>query len=84
MCQLQGPRFHRPGRCGQAQGRGRGLQAPPRALEQHHAQLRLQVGNVAAHGGLARLQRTGRAQQAAVLQHGQKGLDQAPVERGIH
>ena len=30
------------------------------------------------------VQRMGRAQQAAVLQHGQKGLDQAPVERGIH
>jgi hypothetical protein len=83
-CQRMRAGLHGARRLGQPQRRGRGLQAPAGALEQHRAQLRLQLGDMAAHGGLAGLQGARRAQQATVLQHGQEGAHQVPVERGIH
>ena len=53
-------------------------------FEEHRTQLRLQLGNVAANGGLAGVQNARRAQQAALVQRGQEGLHQAPVKGGFH
>jgi len=78
------PGLHGAGRFGQPQRGGGGQQAAPRALEQHCSQLRFQLGNVAAYGGLAGVENTRRAQQAALVQRSQEGLHQAPVKGGFH
>jgi len=82
--QLVGGAVHGPGRLRQLQRHRRGHEAAAGALEQHLAQLRLELGDLAAKGGLAGLQGPGRAQQAAVVQRGQEGAHQAPVEVVIH
>ena len=63
----------------------RGHQATAGALEQHHAELRLQFANVPSHRGLARGELARRTHETAPVQRGQKGADQRPVEiAGIH
>ena len=59
-------------------------QAAPGALEQHHPQLVFQLGDVAAQGGLGGAQRPRGAQQAAMVERGKEGADEAPVELVIH
>ncbi|MCY1561674.1 hypothetical protein D9M68_989690 [compost metagenome] len=64
---------------------GGGHQAAACALEQHHAQLRFQLPDVAAYCGLACGQGARGRHQAAVVQRGQKRADQGPVEvSGMH